>query len=209
MNILSLLSSQMHDQTEASNRKVVMQCIDNPMLLEEITVGIKSGSPDLVGDCVEVFTEVSQDHPELVAPYGSLLTELIEQKNTRVRWEAVHALAHITTCIPEVIQPILSQIAQLIGQDRSVIVRDHAVDILSNFATTSPQAAKLVYPHLSAALAQWEGKHAAHALPGLIQTARNSPDLRVEIKASLEQLLSSPKGVVRKAARDALKAIQG
>ncbi len=209
MNILSQLSSQMHDRTEASNRKVVMQCIANPMLLEEIAAGIKSGTPELVGDCAEVFTEVSQEHPELVAPYGALLIDLIEHKNTRVRWEAVHALAHITTCIPEVIRPILPQIAQLIEQDRSVIVRDHAVDILSNFASTSPQAARQVYPHLSAALTQWEGKHAAHALPGLVQTARHWPDVREEIQTSLEPLLSSPKGIVRKAARDALKAIRG
>ncbi len=209
MNILSQLSSQMHDRTEASNRKVVLQCIDNPILLEEIANGIKSGSPELVGDCAEVFTEVSQDHPELVAAYGRFLIDLIEHKNTRVRWEAVHALTHITTCIPEVIYPILPQIALLIEQDQSVIVRDHAVDILSNFASTSPDAARLVYPRLSAALTQWEGRHAAHALPGLIHTARNWPDVREEIEASLEQLLSSPKGVVRKAARDALKAIRG
>jgi hypothetical protein len=209
MNILSQLSSQMHDRTEASNRKVMMQCIDNPMLLEEIAAGIKSGSSALVGDCVEVFTEVSQIHPELVASYGPLLIGLIEHKNTRVRWEAVHSLAHITTCIREVIQPILSQIARLIEHDPSVIVRDHAVDILSNFATTGPQSAQMVYPHLSAALTQWEGKHAAHALPGLVQTARDWPDLREEIQASLKQLLTSPKGVVRKAARDSLKAIQG
>lgn len=208
MNILTQLSSQMHDRTEASNRKVVIQCIDHPILLDEIANGIISDSPELVGDCAEVFTEVSQDHPELVALYGSLLTNLIDHKNTRVRWEAVHALAHITLCIPEVIRPILPQIAQLIERDASVIVRDHAVDILSNFASTSPQAARQAYPHLSAALTQWEGKHAAHALPGLVQTARNWPDTREEIKASLEQLSSSPKGVVRKAARDALKAIR-
>jgi hypothetical protein len=209
MNILSQLSSQMHDRTEASNRKVVAQCIDNSILLEEIAAGIKSGTPELIGDCAEVFTEVSQDHPELVASYGPLLTKLIEHKNTRVRWEAVHALAHITTCVPNVIHPILSQIVQLIEQDRSVIVRDYAVDILSNFATTSPEAARLVYPHLSAALTQWEGKHAAHALPGLVQTTRFWPNVREEIQASLEQLLSSPKGVVRKAARDSLTVIRG
>jgi hypothetical protein len=209
MNILSQLSSQMHDRTEASNRKVVIQCIANPILLEDIATGMKIGTPELVGDCAEVFTEVSQDYPALVASYGLLLIDLIEHKNTRIRWEVVHALAHITTCIPEMIQLILPQIVQLIEQDRSVIVRDHAVDILSNFAATSPAAARLVYPHLSAALTLWDGKHAAHALPGLVQTARNWPDVREEIHASLEQLLSSPKGVVRKAARDALNAIRG
>ncbi len=118
MSILSQLSSQMHDRTEASNRKVVMQCLANPTLLDEIAAGMKS-------------------------------------------------------------------------------------------ASTSPQAARLVYPHLSAALTQWEGKHAAHALPGLVQTARSWPEIREEIEVSLEPLLSSPKGVVRKAARDALKAIRG
>jgi len=205
MSILSQLSSQLNDRTEASNRKVVLQCLADPALLPEIAAGLDSPSAALVGDCAEVCTQVAEVRPELVVPHAPALIGLLAHKNTRVRWEAVHALACLTPLILAFIEPIVPQLAEMIARDSSVIVRDHAVDILSQYATTGPQAARQAYPHLAAALAQWEGKHAAHALPGLVHTALAWPELKEEIRTSIQPLLASPKGVVRKAAKSALK----
>lgn len=52
MSILAHLSSQVGDRTEYSNRKVVVQCLDEPDLLAEIAEGLKSSKAALVGDCV-------------------------------------------------------------------------------------------------------------------------------------------------------------
>ena len=58
MSILSQLSSQVGDRSEASNRKVVRQCLENPALLDEIAVGLKQQDAALLGDCAEVLTMV-------------------------------------------------------------------------------------------------------------------------------------------------------
>jgi len=207
MTILTQLSSQRRDRTEASNRKVVLQCLDDPDLLSEIAAGLDSDSTALVGDCAEVCTQVAEVQPERIVPYAPALIELLPHTNTRVRWEAVHALACLTPLIPELIEPVIPRIAEMVARDPSVIVRDHAVDILSQFAGTGAQAARVVYPYLTAALTQWDGKHAAHALPGLVHTARACSGLKDEIRTSIQPLLDSPKGVIRQAARASIKAI--
>jgi hypothetical protein len=207
MSILSQLSSQRHDRTEASNRKVVLQCLVDPDLLVDIAAGLSSPDAALAGDCAEVCTQVAWVRPDLIVPYAPALIGLLPHKNTRVRWEAVHALACLTPLIPDQIGPIVPQVAEMIAGDPSVIVRDHAVDILSRYAGTGEEAAREVYPPPTAALTQWGGKHAAHALPGLVHTARACPDLKDAIRTSIQPLLNSPKGVVRKGARAALKAV--
>lgn len=205
MSILNQLSSQTRDRSEASNRKAALLCADDPALLDEIASGLRGGSAAVAGDCAEVMTEVARGHPELVAPYASELSAQIGHKNTRVRWEAVHALALAAALVPDVIEPIIAQIGRLVAEDQSVIVRDYAVDILSVHAAAGPQAALAVYPHLRAALTLWDGKHAGHAVPGLVQAAAFCPELKDEIRAALEPLLAHPKGVIREAARRALK----
>ena len=51
MSILSQLSSQVGDRTEASNRKVVEQYRAGLGLLAEISLGLNEDDPFLVGDC--------------------------------------------------------------------------------------------------------------------------------------------------------------
>jgi hypothetical protein len=60
MSILAQLSSQVGDRSEYSNRKVVIQCYDDPDLLGEIAEGLKSKNAALVGDCAEVLTQIAE-----------------------------------------------------------------------------------------------------------------------------------------------------
>jgi len=207
MSILNQLSSQVGDRTEASNRSVAAQCLLDPALLDEIAKGLKSGDGALVGDCAEVMTKVAEEHPEWVAPYAPLLPELLSHKKTRVRWEAMHALALVAAHTPEIIGPLLPTLDGLIHNDGSTIVRDHAIDAVGNYAQVSPHAAEAAYPILRQALGVWESKHAGHALNGLINVAEIVPRLSVEVRASAEPYREHRKGVVRKAARRLMKSV--
>jgi hypothetical protein len=82
MSILSQLSSQVEDRSEYSNRKVVIQCLDDPNLLAEIAEGLNGTNAALVGDCAEVMTQVAEQHPEWVAPYTVALSALFKHKTT-------------------------------------------------------------------------------------------------------------------------------
>lgn len=208
MSIISQLSSQVGDKTEQSNIKVVEQCFNKPDLLKEIAEGLQSKNITLIGDCAEVFTKVAETQPSLVSPFAGDITPLITHKNTRVRWEAMHSISLIAELIPTKIKPLLPQIKGQIITDESTIVRDYAVDTVSNYAKTSKEAASEAFPILTLILDEWLHKHAAGALKGLQNVAKSNPQLAAEIMPIAEKNLNSPKGTVKKAAKDLQKFLQ-
>jgi len=207
VSILRQLSSQTGDRTETSNRRVAIQCLEDPDLLVEIATGLGDKNQALVGDCAEVLTMVATDQPELVAAYAGDLTPLLVSKNTRVRWEAMHALSLISSLVPDTMEAFLLRLAEILHSDASVIVRDHATDALAGYASTSDAAALAAYPLLDEMLTLWNGKQAGHALHGMVQVARRLPSLRHQIRQIAEEFESFPRPVVRKAAEKLLKTL--
>ncbi len=205
MSILSQLSSQVGDRTEKSNLKVAEQCLDNPALLQDIAVGLDSKEAALTGDCAEVLTEVAKVHPDWVAPYAAALSKLLAHKITRVRWEAMHALALVAETVPEVIGDLLPRLQEIIRSDSSVIVRDYAVEAVGNFAGTSTLAARAAYPVLVEAITLWDEKQAAPALEGLVKVGAIEPGLAGELWKLGIRYHDHDRARVRKAAKGLIK----
>jgi hypothetical protein len=209
MSILNRLSSQIGDRTEEANRKVAAQCLANPTLLDEVASGLKSRDVALVGDCAEVLTKVAEERAESVAPYAEALAMLLSHKNTRVRWEATHALALVARLSPKVIASSLPLLGEMVQSDPSTIVRDYAVTAIGSYAETGMEAAQSAYPILRKALTLWEGKQAARALDGLRNVAEVVPNLTTEIRGLAQVFCDDRRGVVRKAARSLMRATEG
>ena len=201
MSLVEQLSSQAGDRTEQSNVRVAEQCLIEPRFIAEIAEGLTQKDAALVGECTEVLTMIAAEAPNLVTPHAQVLVALLRHKNTRVRWEAMHALALTATLIPGVLVPLLPRLEEIILNDTSVIVRDYAVDAAGNVALTDVSAARAAYPILLHALSAWEGKHAAHALNGLRHVAAVEPGLREEIASIGIQYQGHERPVIRKAAK--------
>jgi hypothetical protein len=208
MSILTQLSSQTGDRSEGSNHKVVIQCLEHPELLTEIAGGLTEKNAALAGDCAEVMTQVAEQRPDYVAPYARALSELLAHKATRVRWEAMHALALTATSTPATITGLLPTLAGMIRDDPSIIVRDYATDAASNYASSGKMAAENAFPLLKEALAVWNGRHAGHALKGLVHVAKLAPAHQAEINLIGQKYSEEGRAVVRKQAKELLKAIQ-
>jgi hypothetical protein len=210
MSVLNDLSSQTGDKTAQSNLTVAARCLKKPALLQEIagalTNALTGKDVALLGDCAEVFTEVAKQKPGLVAPYAGTLVALILHPKTRVRWEAMHALALTAAEAPRTVAPLLPRLREIIRDDESVIVRDYAVDTVGNYAGTGAAAAKASFPILVEALAAWKGKQAGHALNGLLEVARVTPARALELRSIAERYLEGGTGVTRKAAKALLNA---
>lgn len=209
MSVITLLSSQVGDRTEESNRRVVTRCLSDPALLDEIAVGLRSEDDPLTGDCAEVMTMVAEMHPEWVAPYAPLLPGLLSRQKARVRWEAMHALALVTTHVPDIVRPLLPELNAVIHNDRSVIVRDCAIVLIGNYAGTGSRAAEETYPILKEALRLWDGRHAGRALDGLGSVADRLPQLGPEIRTCAEPYLQHKKSVVGKSAKRLIDHLSG
>lgn len=203
MSLLQELSSQVGNSS--GNYAVAEKCLQNGQLLAEILGGLADKNPLITADCCEVLTEIARKQPALVSPHGNLLPPLLNHKNGRARWEAMHCLALIADLIPEVISPLVQTLETIIETDKSVIVRDYAIDALGNYAKTGKDMAESVYPVLKKSLGLWNGKHAGHALKGLANVAVVAPELTAEIALLARPYSESGKGVVKESARKLLK----
>jgi hypothetical protein len=207
MSLLSQLSSQVGDRTEASNLRVVGLCLDDPSLLKEIYLGCTEDDPALVGDCAEVLTKVAETDPTLVVRYADGLSGLLLHPNTRVRWEATHAIALIAGLIPATVSALLPILVRMLREDQSVIVRDHAVDALGNYAATGDHASECVYPDLIEGLNLWNGKQAGHALHSLAKAAHYLPARQAELIEIADTYSHSDRPVIAKSAKELLNAV--
>ena len=164
MSILDRLASSLGERRQDANCAVAEECVADPELLAEIADGLRSPNPRLAGDCAEVMTKVAEVSPQLVAPFAAQLAEMLAHKNGRVRWESMHAFALVSGLVPDRVGERLEWLCDLIRGDKSVIVRDYAIDAVAGYGGTSPEAAKRAAPILEDATAVWNGKHAARAV---------------------------------------------
>ncbi len=208
MSLINELSSQVGDRGQESNLKVAVKCLVKPELLAEVAAGLGSKDAALAGDCAEVFTKVTEQNPRLIVPYATELLKLIAHKTTRVRWEAVHALALCAQFIPQILQPRLCEIDGIIRSDKSIIVRDYSIDVVANYALAGAKQAQEAFPLLKDYLTVWEGRHAGHALVGLDNAGKMVPQLAPELRKLAEPFLENKSGVIRKAAKAVLKITQ-
>ncbi|PWK12821.1 hypothetical protein [Tumebacillus permanentifrigoris] len=197
MSILEQLSSQVGDRTEAANRRVVADCVEHPELLQHIVQGLDSTDKGLVGDAAEVLTQVAESHPAYVSPYAPALVALLNHKATRVRWEAMHALALVAHLTPDVVVELLPKLREMQSVETSTIVRDYAVELLGNYAIRGETASTDVYPLLVEAL---EGKQRSRALQGLLVVATHAPSFQAELHQLAARYLDDLKAGVKKAA---------
>ncbi len=205
MSVVQKLSSQVGDKGQESNLKVAAECLAKPELLVEVATALGSKDTALLGDCTEVFTKVAEQNPLLIVPYANELLKLIAHKTTRVRWEAVHALALCAQFIPQILQPQLCEIDGIIRSDKSIIVRDYSIDIVANYALAGAKQAQEAYPLLREYLAVWAGRHAGHALVGLGNVGKMVSQQAPELHKLAEPFLEHKSGVIRKAAKIVLK----
>jgi hypothetical protein len=133
---------------------------------------------------------------------------LLRHTTTRVRWEAMHALALVAALAADRMLALLPMLGELLRRDASTIVRDYAVDALGGIAQAGEAAAAQVYPLLQEALTAAGGKHAGRALAALAHVARSAPALAPEIAQHARDYADHAKPVVRKAAKALLRAVQ-
>ena len=201
-----MLSSQVGDKTEGSNKAVAAECIEHPDYLDEIDGGLKSNDSNLVSDCIEVMTEVSTSDPELIVPYAPDIIPLIKSKTTKTRWEAVHTLANIAILISPLLVSELEYIKSLIENDKSVIVRDYSVDIVGHIAAYSQDIAKKAFPILKMTLDKWGERHAKQVFNGMINVAKLCPEYSSEILGYAEAYKDAKKCTVKKVANKIMKS---
>jgi hypothetical protein len=207
MSIIFQLSSQLKERGEQGNRKVVELILQNPELFEDIINQLITKNAALLGDCVEVCTMLAEKEPDFVAPYAENIIPMTYHKNTRVRWEAMHAIALLAPKVPEVIFKNWKHFAQLFLDDKSVIVRDYVVTCAGNLASRGATYTRILFPFLLEALSAHKTHHAKLAMEGMIKAIPYLTDHLDELDDVAEFYSQHPKPSINKSARNLKKEI--
>ncbi|MDA4131316.1 MAG: hypothetical protein OK457_11145, partial [Thaumarchaeota archaeon] len=122
--------------TSSNDRKAIAELVKN-------LVNKNSG---IQGDCIKVLYEIGEAKPELISPYAKEFISLLGNKNNRLSWGAMTALDAIALENSEIIYESLPDLLR-IGDEGSVITRDHLVNILIKLASI-PKFQKTSLKHL-------------------------------------------------------------
>jgi hypothetical protein len=135
-------------------------------------------------DCVKVLYELGELKPELIAPYADDFLRLLADKQMRMVWGGMTAIATIATVAADTLYPRAGEIQAAMGRG-SVIAVDNGVRALARLAATTPERNAALFPVLLAHLERCRAKevpqHAEHTVVAV------TPDNRDAFVAVLER----------------------
>lgn len=202
---LAELSTATGERSYNSNKKVAIRALHDSKVLARIALGLEGQPKEIAADCAEVFAMVTDEDPAKGIAYFAALLPHLDNKYTRARWEAMHALANIAATAPKAAEKQIPRVFGLLMEDESVIVRDHAGRFIGNYGTTSPAAAKKAWPLLERALKQGSVKQASKILTSLAEIVEAHPSYKPKAATIASNFVNHEKPSVRTAARALLR----
>ena len=92
-----------------------------------------------------------------------------------------------------------------IALDKSIIVRDYAIEALGEYGHTGAAAARTAWPYLHEALTLWGGRHAGKVLEAMQKLIVVDAALRVEVQDMAQGFVDHTSAKVRTAAKRLLR----
>ena len=125
--------------------------------IREIADGLKSREQAVANDCVKVLYEIGQRKPELIAYLVDDFITSLSDKNNRIVWGSMTALAYIAPIKPEAIFSRLSEIVAAYKKG-SVITVDNSISVFAQLCKANVDYLKTVFPILLDHLANCRAK---------------------------------------------------
>ena len=133
MSILEQLSSSTGARGEQLEIALAAQLATHPdpQAVADLVDGLTRGPDRLRGDCVKVLYELGKLNPDAISAYVQQFLSLLRQKNNRLVWGGMIALATIAPRVPQFIFTASDEILRVMERG-SVITRDAGVAALAD-----------------------------------------------------------------------------
>ena len=157
--MIELLACKLGRNDETPNIELAAMLCDLMDIkgVREIADGLKSGEQAVANDCIKVLYEIGQRKPELIADFaGDFITEL-SNKNNRIVWGSMMALAYIAPVRPEVIFDRLPEIVAAY-KNGSVITVDNSISVFAQLCKANSDYRAKIFPSLLDHLANCRAK---------------------------------------------------
>jgi len=125
--------------------------------VSEIVGGVKSKEQAVANDCIKVLYEIGQRKPDLIADFADDFITALSDKNNRIVWGSMKALACITPIKPEALINRLPEIVTAYKKG-SVITVDNSISVFAQLCKASSDCRATVFPILLDHLANCRAK---------------------------------------------------
>jgi hypothetical protein len=157
--MLNLLACRLKCNDETPNVELAQKLCDSEDRkgIREIVGGLKSEEEAVVNDCIKVLYEIGQRKPELIADFAGDFITVLSDKNNRLVWGSMKALAYITPIKPEIVFEHLSRIV-VAYKKGSVITVDNSISVFAYLCRANSNYQSQVFPILLNHLANCRAK---------------------------------------------------
>lgn len=149
MSVIDQLSSSLGRRDEVPNQELARQLAgaENRKGITEIATNLWSKDKAIQADCLKVLYEIGYLKPELIAPYAADFVKLLQNRNNRLVWGGMIAIAAISRIAAAALFPHREAIQKAMDTG-SVITRDAGIWALSDIAAANPKYNAALFPYL-------------------------------------------------------------
>jgi hypothetical protein len=153
MSALSKIAYYQNRRDEVPNQELAKELAEaaDKTGIGEIAQNLWSKNKNVQSDCLKVLYEIGYLKPDLIADYVEDFLKLLKNKNNRMVWGAMIALATVAEKKPNAIWAKLEDVTDAINQG-SLITVVWGVKTLARVASTDPEYKRRIFPILTAQL---------------------------------------------------------
>ena len=208
MSVLNRLASSMGRRDDIPNQELAQELAarKDQAGIRELGENLRNRDKNIQADCIKVLYEVGYLEPTLIAEFTEEFVRLLRNKNNRLVWGGMTALAEIAKANPAAVFQYLEEIKKA-KESGSVITVDHAISTLAYTAAAREDYNQVIYPYLIKHLAGCRPKevpqHAERTLPAI--NSSNKTNFLKVLEKRIEDLAGSGLTRVKKVIRQVNK----
>ncbi|MFZ5856655.1 MAG: hypothetical protein ACOYZ6_07480 [Chloroflexota bacterium] len=172
--------------------------------IREIAEHLWDKNANIAADCIKVLYEVGYIDPALIGGHVDDFVRLLKNRNNRLVWGGMIALAEAARANPDAVFSHLAEIKKAMDAG-SVITVDNAVKALALTAAAKPEYNDAIFPtllkHLQTCRPKDVAQHAEKTLPAI--NAANKTKFVSALEKRMEDLSGSALARVKKVVKQA------
>jgi hypothetical protein len=149
MSVLNKIAFFQNIRSDIPNQELARELTasENRDDIKEIAANLWHKNKNVQSDCLKVLYEIGYINPALIADHVNDFILLLSNKNNRLVWGAMIALATIAKLRADDIWPHIADVIHTI-ENGSVITVVNGVKVLAGVASTNPDYSKKLLPVL-------------------------------------------------------------
>ena len=149
MSVLNRLAHSLGRRDEVPNQELARELAakKDKKGISEIAENLWNKDKNIQADCIKVLYEVGFIEPKLIVDYTEDFVKCLRNKNNRLAWGGMTALAEVAKANPEAVFKNLDSIKKA-KETGSVITVDNAISTLAWTAAGNKKYNETIFPYM-------------------------------------------------------------